>query len=139
MTVSVLDANVYIQSNIIDIADWTGSDEAKKQRIVNVATRTMTDHFEDKGYVIPDEAVYEFCGVLAILFNDTNRLGIQGVTGFTGAGFTFQFGSSKPLNELELSDYIPTSSYRLIGKENDVDLVGQAGSSSKARIRKTGL
>ena len=72
MSVTLLAADEYLSNYFIDVDDWNSSDESKKTRILNVSERTLTDTFE--GYVIPDEAVYEFCGTLSIAFNDTNRL-----------------------------------------------------------------
>ncbi|GIQ63713.1 hypothetical protein PACILC2_22810 [Paenibacillus cisolokensis] len=91
MAVNIADADAYIAANCIDIEDWTDADDAKKQRILNVADRKLTTKYAQ--YTIPDAAVYEYANELAIAFNDTNRLQQQGVASFglTGvANFTFK-------------------------------------------------
>ncbi|MFF2890749.1 hypothetical protein [Paenibacillus sp. NPDC057967] len=91
MAVNNLDADEYITLNCIDSDDWTEADEAKKQRILNVASRKLTTKYAR--YTIPDAAVYEYSNELSIAYNDTNRLQQQGVASFglTGvANFTFK-------------------------------------------------
>lgn len=122
MAVTLDDANDYIAANCIDIEDWTDADEAKKQRILNVASRTLTSKYPQ--YTIPDAAVYEFANELAIAFNDTNRLQIQGVASFgiTGvANFTF-----KDWAKSGVEAWIPQSALDLIGAENGVSLSRRA-------------
>lgn len=109
---------MYIAANCIDIEDWSDADEAKKQRIVNVATRTLTNKYPQ--YRIPDAAVYEFANELATAFNDTNRLQQQGVASFglTGvANFTF-----KDWAKSGIEAWIPESALDIIGAENGVKL-----------------
>ncbi|WP_178023023.1 hypothetical protein [uncultured Paenibacillus sp.] len=122
MALTLDDANDYIAANCIDIEDWTDADEAKKQRILNVASRTLTSKYPQ--YTIPDAAVYEFANELAIAFNDTNRLQIQGVASFgiTGvANFTF-----KDWAKSGVEAWIPQSALDLIGAENGVSLSKRA-------------
>lgn len=122
MALTLDDANDYIAANCIDIEDWTDADEAKKQRILNVASRTLTSKYPQ--YTIPDAAVYEFANELAIAFNDTNRLQIQGVASFgiTGvANFTF-----KDWAKSGVEAWIPQSALDLIGAENGVSLSRRA-------------
>ncbi|MFF2886643.1 hypothetical protein [Paenibacillus sp. NPDC057967] len=91
MAVNILDADEYITLNCIDNEDWSDADEAKKQRILNVASRKLTTKYAR--YTIPDAAVYEYSNELSIAYNDTNRLQQQGVASFglTGvANFTFK-------------------------------------------------
>jgi len=91
MAVNITDADTYINANCIDNDDWSDADEAKKQRIINVASRKLTTKYTQ--YTIPDAAVYEYANELAIAFNDTNKLQQQGVAAFglTGvANFTFK-------------------------------------------------
>ncbi|QDX93633.1 hypothetical protein EEL30_15810 [Brevibacillus laterosporus] len=117
MTLSIEAADEYIDVNVIDIEDWTDCDEARKQRIINVASRTLTSTYPK--YTIPDAAVYEFATVLATAFNDTLRQAQNGVSSFslTDVGsFTFR---DKPK---ELAGLIPPISRELIGAENDVKL-----------------
>lgn len=115
---SVLDANEYIMHNCVDVEDWSDCDEAKKQRIVNVASRTLTTKYPR--YTIPDAAVYEFSNELAIAFNDTNRLQMQGMAAFsiTGvASFTF-----KDWAKSGIENWIPQSALDIIGAENGVKI-----------------
>ncbi|MFD1135584.1 hypothetical protein [Paenibacillus urinalis] len=120
--VNVADANDYISANCIDIEDWTDADEAKKQRIVNVASRTLAVKYPS--YTIPDAAVYEFANVLTIIFNDTNRLAQHGITGFTldkVGSFDYKDSTvSRP--DRDLSKLIPQTAYDIIGAENGVKL-----------------
>jgi hypothetical protein len=91
MALNITDADTYISLNVIHIEDWTDSDSQRKQRLINVASRTLTTKFSD--YVIPDEAVYEFAAKLATIFNDTNVQAQSGVQGFSLSGvasFTFK-------------------------------------------------
>ncbi|CDN42087.1 hypothetical protein [Paenibacillus sp. P22] len=118
MALTITDADAYITLNCIDIEDFAEAVEAKKQRLVNVASRTLTTKYPR--YTIPDGAVYEFANVLATVFNDTNRLAQAGLTGFTvdGVGsFDFKDGMvSAPGSDL--SRYIPQAALDLIGAEN---------------------
>jgi hypothetical protein len=115
MAVTITDADLYIESNVIDIEDWQGAESDKKQRILNVAERTLSTKYAD--YTIPDEATYEFAAALAIAFNDTNRLNNQGVASFsiTGVG---SFNFKDTLNR-DIETFIPKSAVDLIGAAND--------------------
>lgn len=118
MAVTVAEATAYINANCIDIEDWTDSDAAKQQRIVNVAERTLTHKYPQ--YTIPDAAIYEFANELAIAYNDTNRLQQQGIASFgvTGvANFTF-----KEWAKSGVESWIPESALDIIGAENGVKL-----------------
>ncbi|MFD1267570.1 hypothetical protein ACFQ3Y_09065 [Paenibacillus motobuensis] len=118
MALTIDDATAYIEENCISIDDWTDADEAKKQRIINVASRTLTNKYPK--YTIPDAAVYEFANELAIAFNDTNSLQMQGVASFgiTGvANFTF-----KDWAKSGIEAWIPQSALDIIGEENGVTL-----------------
>jgi hypothetical protein len=119
MAVTVQGADDYISAFVIDNSDWIQANEAKKTRILNVASRTLTDKYPD--YTIPDEAVYEFAAALAIVFNDTNRMQQHGLAGFsvTGVGsFTFKETAAKE----SLEDAITPEVKKIIGKANGVDL-----------------
>jgi len=101
MSLSVIDADSYINQHVIDIEDWTDADEAKKQRIINVANTTLVRRFPEM--TIPDNAVYEFSALLATVFNDTNRLAQQGVASFSLSGvasFTFKNAGAQELSKL---------------------------------------
>jgi len=121
VAINITDANVYIESNVIDIEDWQGSDDDKKQRILNVANTVLTRKYGD--YIIPDEAVYEYAASLAIAYNDTNRLNNQGIAGFsiTGVG-SFNF---KDTLQRDLESFIPKTAIDLIGETNGVKLGGR--------------
>ncbi|MFC4103604.1 hypothetical protein [Paenibacillus xanthanilyticus] len=118
MALTIEDATAYIALNCIDIEDWADADDAKKQRIVNVAQRTLTTRYAS--YTIPDNAVYEFANVLATVFNDTNRLQQQGVSGFSlqgAASFTFKTESvTGPA--ADLTKFIPQTALDLISAAN---------------------
>lgn len=114
MAQDVTKADEYINANCIDIEDWTDCDVAKKQRILNVAERTLSHKYSQ--YTIPAAAVYEFANELAIAFNDTNRLQQQGVAAFglTGvANFTF-----KDWAKTGVDAWIPESALDIIGEAN---------------------
>ncbi|MCG7407696.1 hypothetical protein MH117_09695 [Paenibacillus sp. ACRRX] len=118
MAVNITEADAYIAANCIDVEDWSDCDEAKKQRIVNVAFRTLTTKYPK--LTVPDAAVYEFSNELAIAFNDTNRLQQQGIAAFslTGvASFTF-----KDWAKSGVENWIPQSALDIIGADNGVKI-----------------
>lgn len=122
MSISIENANEYIESQIIDIEDWQEADDNKKQRILNSAVRTL--NFKFKKYEIPDEAVYHFAAWLAIAFNDTNRYQHHGIAGFsiTGvASFTFK-KSNVDGTGTSLLSLVPDEVYELIGEANGITL-----------------
>jgi S-formylglutathione hydrolase FrmB len=114
MALDVISADAYIEGNVIDIEDWQSADDAKKSRILNVASQVLARKYPT--YTIPDNAVYEYCGALAIAFNDTNRLNNQGIAGFsiTGVG-SFNFKTTQPRT---LEAFIPQVALELIGAAN---------------------
>jgi hypothetical protein len=114
MAVNVTDANAYITANVIDIEDWQDANDAKKQRILNVAESVLTRKYSQ--YTIPDEAVYEYAAALAVAFNDTNRLNNHGIASFsiTGLG-SFNF---KETARRDLDAFIPQTAIDLIGEAN---------------------
>lgn len=118
MAITIADADAYISAYVIDNTDWVEADDDKKQRILNVASRTLTNEYPD--YVIPDDAVYEFAAKLAIVFNDTNRLQTHGIAGFsiTGVG-SFTFNAT---GDFSLSDFITQEVRDIIGNANGVQL-----------------
>lgn len=124
--VSVAEADTYISASCIDIEDWTDAEDAKKQRIVNVADRTLAVKYPK--YTIPDAAVYEFANVLATVFNDTNRLQQQGVTAFALTGtVSFNFKDSEVRGPGgDLSRFIPQTALDIIGADNGVQLSRRA-------------
>jgi hypothetical protein len=125
MAVNVFGADVYIEENVILIEDWTDSDDARKQRLLNVANSTLSRVYPT--YTIPDNAVYEYAAVLATAFNDTNAQKQNGVKQFSVAGISYMFDGGKD----SLESLIPTASLDLIGKENGVSLGGQGGKRVK--------
>ncbi|WP_035389499.1 hypothetical protein [Bacillus sp. UNC125MFCrub1.1] len=128
MVATVEGANDYINTMLVDIEDWTGADEAKKERLLNRASSTLTRVFSK--YIIPDKAVYEFVNVLAIAYNDTNRLNKHGISSFsiTGVG-SFNYKDTLRVDD---EDLIPKESIVAIEEENDVKFGGK-------RIRRTVL
>jgi hypothetical protein len=129
MAVNIIDADSYIESNVIVIDDWIDSDEAKKQRLLNVALATLTRVYPT--YTIPDEAVYEFAAVLAVAFNDTNVQKQNGVKQFSVSGISYTFDGGKD----SVESLIPTTAIALIGTANGVSL----GSSGGKRVKWTVL
>ncbi|NHN31134.1 hypothetical protein [Paenibacillus agricola] len=118
MAVSITDADAYIALNCIVIGDWMDADAASKQRMLNVAGRTLSVKYPK--YTIPDTAVYEFSNVLATVFNDTNKLAQEGVTNFALTG-TASFSFKDDLVRgpgADLAKLIPQSALDLISAEN---------------------
>jgi hypothetical protein len=116
-TANVADADVYIESYVIDNEDWVDGETATKQRILNVSQRTLVNEYPD--YTIPDDAIYEFSSSLAVAFNDTNKLQQHGVAGFsiTGvASFTFKEGAAR-----ELTTFIPKTAFDFINADEEND------------------
>ncbi|WP_226568145.1 hypothetical protein [Bacillus stratosphericus] len=128
MAATVEGANDYINAFLVDTEDWINADEAKKERLLNRAFETLTRVFPE--YVIPNKAVYEFVNVLAIAYNDTNRLNKHGISSFsiTGVG-SFNY---KDTLRVEDEDLIPRESIAAIEEENGVPIGGK-------RIRRTVL
>lgn len=128
MAATVEGANEYINTFLVDTEDWIDADDKKKARLLNRASSTLTRIFSK--YVIPDKAVYEFVNVLAIAYNDTNRLNKHGISSFsiTGVG-SFNY---KDTLRVEDEDLIPKESISAIEEENDVKFGGK-------RIRRTVL
>ncbi|MEX5835893.1 hypothetical protein D070_13205 [Bacillus velezensis] len=121
MALSVEAANEYINRMTIDNEDWNDYDNAKQQRVLNVAEDVLARKF--RKYVIPDDAVYEFTNVLATAYNDTNRLNKHGIASFslTGVGsFTY-----KETLRADDESLIPKKTIALIEEENDVKLSGR--------------
>ncbi|UTV31956.1 hypothetical protein [Bacillus altitudinis] len=128
MAATVEGANDYINTMLVDTEDWIDADEAKKERLLNRASSTLTRVFSK--YIIPDKAVYEFVNVLAIAYNDTNRLNKHGISSFsiTGVG-SFNYKDTLRVDD---EDLIPKESIVAIEEENDVKFGGK-------RIRRTVL
>lgn len=122
MAQDVTKADTYIHANCIDIEEWEGADEAKKQRIVNVASRDLALFYPT--YKIPDAAVYEFANVLATVFGDTARLAQQGITQYSVSGVA-SFSYKNDAVEIpggSTRKYIPQTALDIIGAENGVTL-----------------
>ncbi|MCR9040859.1 hypothetical protein QRX25_14635 [Bacillus sp. L381] len=121
MALSVEAANEYINRMTIDNEDWNDYDDAKKQRVLNVAEDVLARKF--RKYVIPDDAVYEFTNVLATAYNDTNRLNKHGIASYsiTGVGsFTY-----KETLRADDESLIPKKTIDLIEEANNVKLSGR--------------
>ena len=129
MAVSIFEADSYIEENVIVIEDWTDSDDAKKQRLLNVALSTLNRLYSQ--YTIPDNAVYEYAAVLARAFNDTNVQKQNGVKTFQISGIMVTFDGGKD----SLESLIPNAAIDLISKENGVSL----GGSGVKRVKWTVL
>ncbi|MCY7724116.1 hypothetical protein [Bacillus pumilus] len=128
LAATVEGANEYINTMLVDIEDWTGADDDKKARLLNRASSTLTRVFPE--YVIPDKAVYEFVNVLAIAYNDTNRLNKHGISSYSITGVA-AFNYKDTLRS-EDEDLIPRESISAIEDENGVQIGGK-------RIRRTVL
>ncbi|MEC0719043.1 hypothetical protein P8882_02000 [Bacillus haynesii] len=121
MSLSVEGADEYINRTTIDNEDWNDSAHERKQRILNVADDVLVRKFPD--YKIPDDAVYEFANVLAIAYNDTNRLNKHGVASYSITGVaSFNFKDTMKVDDESL---IPKKTLDLIGEENGVKLGGR--------------
>ncbi|MEL7734259.1 hypothetical protein AABB40_16320 [Bacillus velezensis] len=121
MALSVEAANEYINRMTIDNEDWNDYDDAKQQRVLNVAEDVLARKF--RKYVIPDDAVYEFTNVLATAYNDTNRLNKHGIASYsiTGVGsFTY-----KETLRADDESLIPKKTIDLIEEANGVKLSGR--------------
>ncbi|WP_151737240.1 hypothetical protein [Paenibacillus tengchongensis] len=118
----VTGADLYISANCIDIDDWAGADEAKKLRIVNVASRDLARFYPQ--YTIPDAAVYEFANVLATVFGDTAGIAQKGVVSTSVGGKVSVNFKDSAVNGPGGSTrkYIPQAALDLIGAENGVKL-----------------
>ena len=125
MAVNIIDADSYISTNVIIIEDWTDSDDAKKQRLLNVALSTLSRVYPT--YTIPDNAVYEYAAVLAVAFNDTNVQKQNGVSHFSVGDITYIFDGGKE----SIESMIPTITLHLIGEANSVDIGGTGGKRVK--------
>lgn len=121
MALNITSADEYIALSVIDIEDWTDSDEQRKQRLLNVASRTLSTKFSS--YVIPDEAVYEFSAVLSRIFNDTNKQAQSGVQSFNLSGVaSFSFRGDIPT---ELANMVPQHVLGMISEANpDLPMLG---------------
>ena len=125
MAINIIDAGAYIEANVIVIEDWVDSDEAKKQRLLNVANSTLARVYPT--YTIPDEAVYEYAAVLSVAFNDTNTQRQNGVKSFMVAGISYTFDGGKE----SVESLIPSVAVDLIGKAKGVSFGGAGGKRVK--------
>ncbi|MEK5298623.1 hypothetical protein [Bacillus sp. FSL R5-0659] len=128
MAATVEGANEYINTFLVDIEDWNAADEKTQTRLFNRASTTLTRVFPT--YVIPDKAIYEFINVLAIAYNDTNRLNKHGISSYSITGVA-AFNYKDTLRS-EDEDLIPRESISAIEEENGVQIGGK-------RIRRTVL
>lgn len=117
MASNVTDANAYIAEWVVDNEDWTDADDAKKQRMLNVASRTLSTRYPQ--YTIPDEAVYETAAAFATAFSDTMVQAQRGVQSFSLSGVaSFNFRETPK----ELAQLLPKAALDLIGEANGVNL-----------------
>jgi hypothetical protein len=120
MAVNIQNADMYVADFFIDSSDWMELDEQKKQRILNVAERSLKGKYSD--LIIPDDAVYEFAATLAIVYNDTNRMQQHGIAGFsvTGVGsFTFKENNVKSAAGQATEDFITDDVRKMIEGANE--------------------
>lgn len=113
-------ADEYISQFVIHTEDWNEAESDKKQRMLNVAERTLNDRFPK--YHIPNDAIYEFSAKLATVFNDTNVLQTQGVASFSVTGvasFTFKENNVKSAAGRPMYDYIPNEAYSIINNAEE--------------------
>jgi len=116
----VADADQYITARCIEVIDWEGCEEARKKRLLYVASRTLQAQYPK--YTIPAAAVYEYANELAIAFNDTNRMQQQGIATFSLTGeYALTF---KDWAKSGLEAWIPRTSIMLIEGENGVKIGG---------------
>ncbi|MFB5568671.1 hypothetical protein ACE41F_26920 [Bacillus cereus] len=126
---NIAEATEYINAYVISNEDWNEADEDKQTRLLNAAERTLRDKYGKQVETIPDEAVFEFAGHLAIVFNDTNKMQQQGIASFsvTGVGsFTFKENNVSSAVGQPLDELIPASALSLIEQANDgIKLTGR--------------
>jgi hypothetical protein len=112
MAVNVTDANAYIAEWVVDNEDWMDADDAKKTRLLNVASRTLSVKYPT--YAIPDAAVYETAAAFATAFNDTMVQAQRGVQSFSLSGVaSFNFREAAR----DLVDLIPQAALDLIAAD----------------------
>lgn len=117
MSLLVIAADEYIEANVIDTEGWSESDAVKKQRILNVAERTLSRLYQK--YTIPDTAVYEYAAALSVVYSDTMISGQRGVQSTSVSGvmsITFREG------DRSLVRLIPQISRDIIGEANGVSI-----------------
>ncbi|AWB45279.1 hypothetical protein DCC85_14290 [Paenibacillus sp. CAA11] len=126
MAVTVDDANAYIAANCIDIDEWIGADEAKKQRIVTVAARDLARYYSK--YTIPDAAVYEFANVLATVYGDVAGAMQKGVVSQSiGGKISVSYKDALVTGPGgDTRKFIPQAALDIIGAENGVTLSKRA-------------
>lgn len=115
--IDVHNASIYFYDNVIDIEDWENYDEGKRTRILNVAKNTLLQKYSN--LIIPNEAIYEFAAVLAVLFNDINKNQFYGVSNYALTGVSsYSFKNTSVGNLYET--YIPELSIKLIERANGI-------------------
>lgn len=121
---NITQADEYIRYHAIDNEDFLDAENDVKVKFLNVSHRTLTRKYPT--LTIPVNADHLFAAVLAVAYNDTNKLQQQGVAGFSikGISFTFKDWAKKGLDAL-----IPEEVIDLIAEENGVEL----GSGRTAR------
>lgn len=117
MVWNLTDADAYIRLNTLDNEDFLDAETERQTALLNVASTTLTRKYN--AYTIPNEAVYIFATVLGAAFNDTNKLGKQGVSAFNVKGISFTFKNATSKN---LASLIPTEAVALIGEANGITL-----------------
>ena len=137
MALSIEAADDYINLFVIDVEDWVDCDDERKTRILNVAEATLATYFKHYGIMgkqlvdlsvsgavpitIPEHAVYVFCATLAVVYNDQNKLALQGVQQISASGVAslmFKLPHIKFPGSYKISDFIPQEAFDLIGDAN---------------------
>lgn len=117
MVWDLTEADAYIRLNTLDNEDFIDAEAERQTALLNVASTTLTRKYN--AYTIPNEAVYIFATVLGAAFNDTNKIGKQGVSAFNVKGISFTF---KNATARDLASLIPAEAIAIIGEANDVAL-----------------
>lgn len=117
MSITITAADEYIKAHVVDIEGWEESDAAKKQRMLNVAERTLTQLYSK--YSIPDAAVYEFAAAIATAYSDTTVQAQRGVQSLSTSGAMSLSFRNAPR---ELNQLIPQATRDIIGDANGVNL-----------------
>ncbi|WP_078390719.1 hypothetical protein [Shouchella patagoniensis] len=123
MPLELTAADEYIQLNVLDRDDWQDADQQQKTSFLKVSETTLKRKF--RKYDVPNTAIYHFAALLALIYNDTNKLQQHGVASFsiTGvASFTFKENNVKTPGGIAPSEFITADVYELVGEANGVDL-----------------
>ncbi|MEH7381760.1 hypothetical protein V7138_14955 [Bacillus sp. JJ1533] len=120
----VMMCDSYLSLYSLEYEEWESSSYEKQMRTMNVAYTTLKRKYPD--FIIPEDAVYAFTGVLSALFSDANKGQHYGVAGYSVTGVaSYTFNQSSVGQSLER--FIPAESKRLIEEVNGVSLKRKFG------------